>query len=187
MNHSTPGLPVHHQLPEFTQIFGHYLVSLVLNGQSIRFQCNPHLLQEIKNKTEHLVQDQMKLMLCLMFSVLNVIYLFLAVLGLCCCMGLSLVAASRGYSLFRCAGFSLQWSRALGHRLQQLWCVGSTVAVPTLQSTDSIVVAHRLQLLCGMWDLPRPGIEPMSPTLAGGFFTSELPGKPCLMFFITVK
>ena len=24
----------------------------------------------------------------------------------------------------------------------------------------------------GMWNLPRPGIKPMSPTLAGGFFTS---------------
>ena len=27
-------------------------------------------------------------------------------------------------------------------------------------------------------DLPDPGIEPMSPALAGGFFTSEPPGKP---------
>ena len=26
-------------------------------------------------------------------------------------------------------------------------------------------------------DLPQPGIESVSPTLAGGFFTSELPGK----------
>ena len=25
----------------------------------------------------------------------------------------------------------------------------------------------------GMWDLPRPGIEPMSPALAGEFFTTE--------------
>ena len=29
-------------------------------------------------------------------------------------------------------------------------------------------------------DLPDPGIKPMSPALAGGFFTSESPGKPCL-------
>ena len=28
-------------------------------------------------------------------------------------------------------------------------------------------------------DLPDPGIEPMSPALAGGFFTTEPPGKPC--------
>ena len=29
-----------------------------------------------------------------------------------------------------------------------------------------------------MWDLPGPEIEPMSPVLAGGFFTAEPPGKP---------
>ena len=28
-----------------------------------------------------------------------------------------------------------------------------------------------------MWDLPRSGIEPMSPALAGGLFTTEPPGK----------
>ena len=27
-------------------------------------------------------------------------------------------------------------------------------------------------------DLPDPGIKPVSPTLAGGFFTTEPPGKP---------
>ena len=34
-----------------------------------------------------------------------------------------------------------------------------------------------LDLSC-RWDLPRPGIEPLSPTLAGRFFTGEPPGKP---------
>ena len=29
-----------------------------------------------------------------------------------------------------------------------------------------------------MWDLSGPGIESMSPARAGGFFTTELPGKP---------
>ena len=28
-------------------------------------------------------------------------------------------------------------------------------------------------------DCHDPGIKPTSPALAGGFFTSELPGKPC--------
>ena len=54
----------------------------------------------------------------------------------------------------------------------------------------SLVVEHRLQThrlsncgsraqpLCGMWDLPRPGLEPMSPALAGGFSTTAPPGKP---------
>ena len=27
-------------------------------------------------------------------------------------------------------------------------------------------------------DLPKPGIEPESPALTGGFFTNEPPGKP---------
>ena len=27
-------------------------------------------------------------------------------------------------------------------------------------------------------DLPDPGIEPVSPALTGGFFTTETPGKP---------
>ena len=29
-----------------------------------------------------------------------------------------------------------------------------------------------------MWDLPGPGIEPVSPELAGGFLTTRPPGKP---------
>ena len=34
-------------------------------------------------------------------------------------------------------------------------------------------------LLLGIWNLPRPGIEPTSPSLANGFFTTEFPsGKP---------
>ena len=36
------------------------------------------------------------------------------------------------------------------------------------------------QLLHGMWDLPGPGLEPMSPALAGGLLTTAPPGKPCM-------
>ena len=32
--------------------------------------------------------------------------------------------------------------------------------------------------------LPDPGIKPMSPTLAGGFFTTEPPGKPIAMDYL---
>ena len=54
----------------------------------------------------------------------------------------------------------------------------------------SPVAEHRLQmrrlsscgaqawLLRGMWDLPRPGLEPVSPALAGRFLTTAPPGKP---------
>ena len=34
-----------------------------------------------------------------------------------------------------------------------------------------------------MWGLSRPGIKPVSPALAGGFFTSEPPGKSSQKFF----
>ena len=33
-------------------------------------------------------------------------------------------------------------------------------------------------MLRGMWDLPRPGLEPVSPALAGRFSTTVPPGKP---------
>ena len=48
------------------------------------------------------------------------VYLFLAVLGLCCCMGFSLVVARGGYSSFgartsHCSGFSCSGGWALEH------------------------------------------------------------------------
>ena len=38
-----------------------------------------------------------------------------------------------------------------------------------------------------MWDLPRPGIEPVSPALAVRFFTTEPPGKPSTAVFLSGK
>ena len=38
-----------------------------------------------------------------------------------------------------------------------------------------------------MWNLPGPGLEPMSPALAGGFLTTAPPGKPQFFtFFVQV-
>ena len=52
-----------------------------------------------------------------------------------------------------------------------------------LQSTGSRVpglssCGAQAQLPHRVWGLPRPGIEPMSSALAGGFFTTKPPGKP---------
>ena len=59
----------------------------------------------------------------------------------------------------------------------------------------SLVVEHRLQtrrlnncgsraqLLRGIQDLPRPGLEPVSPALAGRFSTTASPGKPHTAYF----
>ena len=35
-----------------------------------------------------------------------------------------------------------------------------------------------------MWDLPGPGLEPMSPALAGGFLATAPPGKPLNFSFV---
>ena len=35
-----------------------------------------------------------------------------------------------------------------------------------------------------MWDLPRPGIEPMSPALAGGLSTTGPPGESLFGFLL---
>ena len=60
----------------------------------------------------------------------------------------------------------------------------------SLTIAASLVAEHRLQthrlsncgswaqLLRGMWDLPGPGLEPVSPTPAGGLSTTAPPGKP---------
>ena len=38
-------------------------------------------------------------------------------------------------------------------------------------------MAHGLLVPFGMWDLPRPEFEPVSPALAGRFFTTGPSGK----------
>ena len=38
-----------------------------------------------------------------------------------------------------------------------------------------------------MWDLPGPGLEPVSPALTGGFLTTVPPGKPsAVVVFLTI-
>ena len=60
----------------------------------------------------------------------------------------------------------------------------------------SLVAEHRLQtrrlsncgswaqLLCDTWDPPRPGLEPVTPALAGRLSTTAPPGKPLIMVLI---
>ena len=59
-----------------------------------------------------------------------------------------------------------------------LTIVFSLVAEHRLQTRRLSNCGSRAQLLRGMWDLPRPGLEPMSPALAGRFSTTAPPGKP---------
>ena len=43
-------------------------------------------------------------------------------------------------------------------------------------------VAHGLSLLHSTWNLPRPGIKPVSLVLVGGFLTIRPPGKSLSIF-----
>ena len=58
-------------------------------------------------------------------------------------------------------------------------------------SCSSPALEHRLsrsgpraQLLCGMWNLPRSGIQPVSPV--GRFSTAEPPEKPDFIYFLRI-
>ena len=109
---------------------------------------------------------------CFFFLNCNLIYLFIY-FWLCWVFvsvrGLSLVAASGGHSSSRCAGLFIIAASLVGeHRLQ----------TSRLSSCGS-----RAQLLRGMWDPPRPGLEPVSPALAGRFSTTAPPGKPVTCFY----
>ena len=74
----------------------------------------------------------------------------------------------------------------------RVWASG--VTAHGLRSCGSWALAHGLSscgtgawLPCSMWDPPRPGIEPMSPVLAGRFFTTESPGKPSARLFQSLE
>ena len=62
----------------------------------------------------------------------------------------------------------------------------SLVAEHRLQTRRLSSCGARAQLLRRMWDLPGPGLEPVSPALAGRFSTTAPPGKP-LIFNKTIK
>ena len=52
------------------------------------------------------------------------------------------------------------------------------VAEHRLQTRRLRSCGSRAQSLRGMWDPPRPGLEPVSPALAGRPSTTAPPGKP---------
>ena len=58
----------------------------------------------------------------------------------------------------------------------------SPVAEHRLQTRRPSNCGSRAQPLCGMWDPPRPGLEPASPAPAGRPSTTAPPGKPIFNF-----
>ena len=55
-----------------------------------------------------------------------------------------------------------------------------------LQTRRLSSCGSRAQLLRGMWDPPRPGLEPVSLALAGRFSTTAPPGKPLTFIFFLI-
>ena len=93
-----------------------------------------------------------------------IIYLFMAVLGLCFCARAFSSCGKRGPLFIAVRG--------------PLTIAASPVAEHRLQTRRLSSCGSRAQLLRGMWDLPRPGLEPASPALAGRLSTTAPPGKP---------
>ena len=91
-------------------------------------------------------------------------FLFLAVLGLRFCV--------RAFS--SCG----EWEPLFIAVRGPLTIAASLVAEQRLQTLRLSSCGSRAQLLRGMWDPPRAGLEPVSPALAGRFSTTAPPGKP---------
>ena len=88
----------------------------------------------------------------------------MAVLGLCFCARAFSSCGKRGPLFIAVRG--------------PLIIAASLVAERRLQTRRLSNCGSWDQLLRGMWDLPRPGLEPVSPALAGRFLTTAPPGKP---------
>ena len=106
-------------------------------------------------------------------------YLFLAVLDFCGCTqafsscGKQGIFSSRGVQASHCSGL---WRRA---RAPDEWA--SVVVALRLSSCGAQAQPPR-----GMWDLPQPGIKPVSPALAGRSLTAGPPGKPVALSLLRV-
>ena len=93
----------------------------------------------------------------------------MAVLGLHFCARAFSSCGKRGPLFIAvCGPLTIAASPAAEHRLQ----------THRLSSCGS-----QAQLLCGMWDPPRPGLEPVSRALADRFSTTAPPGKPYFVLF----
>ena len=128
--------------------------------------CAPNIpsLSHLRGKLERLVF--LFFVFCLkvcLFFFFNLIYLFMAVLSLRFCVR----------ALPSCG----KWGPLLIAVRGPLTIAASPVAEHRLQTHRLSNCGSRAQLLHGTWDLPRPGLEPVSPALAGRLSTTAPPGK----------
>ena len=110
-------------------------------------------------------KDWTRYLFFLIISTFNYyLFIFLAVLGLRFC--------ARAFS--SCGKWGPLFIAVRG----PLTIAASLVVEHRLQTRRLSNCGSRAQLLRGMWGLPRPGLEPVSPALADRLSTTAPPGKP---------
>ena len=106
-----------------------------------------------------------------------ILFIYLFIFG---CVGSSFLC--KDFLQLRQAGATLHCSA----RASPLTIAASLVAEHRLQTRRLSNCGSWAHLLRGMWDPPGPGLEPVSPALAGRLSTTAPPGKPpVLRFFYT--
>ena len=113
----------------------------------------------------------------------------MALLGLRCCTRAFSSCGEWGLLFVVVCGLLIAVASCCGARALGAW--GSVAVARRLSSYGSRALERRLSscgarayLLRGMCDIPGPGIEPMSPALAGGFLTTVPPGKSPVCLFV---
>ena len=133
--------------------------------------------------------EDLKIIIIVLYFIYIYIYIYIFNLFIFGCIGPLILRADSlqlwwagatlrcGAQDSHCGGFSCWGAQALG-----TWA--SAVVARGLSSCGSQALDRRLsscgaqaQPLHGMWDPPGPGLEPVSPALAGGPLTTAPPGK----------
>ena len=151
---------------ESTTQFKNKKLPIVFNISLSSTPILPHsYLCPIPTRGNHHLKFFLYSLACSIFFFLIIfIYLFMAVLGLGLCARAFSSCGKRGPLFIAVRG--------------PLTIAASPVAEHRLQTRRLSNCGSRAQLLRGMRDLPRPGLEPVCPALAGRFSTTAPPGKP---------
>ena len=124
------------------------------------------------NSLSYISTDTFKTML--LFIYLWLCWLFVAARASFCCGEWGLLSSYGAWASY-CRGFSCCGPLApgqVGFSSCTMWVQGSRAQAQLLQLMGLVALQH-----VGI-SVPWPGIEPVSPALAGRLFTTEPPGRP---------